>query len=159
MIYYKDTNGKPFVFEDNVTDEIITKVEVTHNTTLAKITQSDYEDIIAPTFEQLQNKKLSEMEVAYNNANELDIDYMSTTFQSDKKSQDLITGILVGGAVPSGFTWRDKLNVDVAMTFSEFQGLSQALVTRGQFNWVKYQGLKTKISLATTQAELDVISW
>ena len=111
------------------------------------------------TLDELKIAKVNELETEKDKANELDIAYMKTTFQADKKSQDLITGILAGGAVPSGFTWRDKLNVDVAMTFAEFQGLSQALVTRGQVNWVKFQVLKTKISLAKTQAELDIISW
>jgi len=34
MQYYKDTKNNPFVFEDNVTSEIIAKVEATHKTTL-----------------------------------------------------------------------------------------------------------------------------
>ena len=107
----------------------------------------------------LKDDKLSKLTTAYNNANELDITYMSTTFQADKKSQDLITGILAGGAVPSGFTWRDKLNVDVAMTFAEFQGLSQAIVLRGQANWIKCQDLKAQVALAKKQADLDLIVW
>ena len=110
----------------------------------------------------IKDDKLSKLATAYNNANELDIAYMSTTFQADKKSQDLITGILAGGAVPSGFTWRDNTkpkNADVAMTFAEFQGLSQAIVARGQGNWTKFQGLKAKVKLAKKQADLDLIVW
>ncbi len=57
MIYYKDTNNKPFVFEDNVTAEIIAKVEATHKTTLTKITTVDYKALIAPTFAELQAAK------------------------------------------------------------------------------------------------------
>ena len=112
-----------------------------------------------PSFLQRVSAKLSELATSYNNANELDIAYMSTTFQADKKSQDLITGILAGGAVPSGFTWRDKLNADIPMTFTEFQGLSQAIVARGQGNWTKFQGLKAKVKLAKKQADLDLILW
>ena len=112
------------------------------------------------TFTELQTAKISELTAAYNAANETDIAYMNTTFQANKKSQELITGILAGGgAVPSGFTWRDKLNVDVPMTFADLQGLSQAIVARGQVNWVKYQGLKAKVSLSTTQSDLDTIVW
>jgi len=114
------------------------------------------------TFTELQVVKKQEIKASYNSANQLDIDYMSTTFQADKASQDLITGILAGGAVPSGFTWRDNTqpaNVDVPMTLAEFQGLSQAIVARGQVNWIKYQGLKAQVDLATTQADLDLIVW
>jgi len=57
MQYYKDTNNKPFVFEDNVTAEIIAKVEATHKTTLTKITEAEYKALIAPTFTQLQTAK------------------------------------------------------------------------------------------------------
>jgi len=106
--------------------------------------------------------KLSELQTAYNSANQLDIVYMSTPFQADKASQDLITGILAGGAVPSGFTWRDNTkptNVGVPMTFTEFQGLSQAIVARGQLNWIRYQDLKAQVGLAKKQADLDLIVW
>ena len=57
MQYYKDTNNKPFAFEDNATAEIIAKVEATHNTTLTKITQAEYKALIAPTFAELQKAK------------------------------------------------------------------------------------------------------
>jgi len=116
---------------------------------------------------ELENKaqiktKISELQTAYNSANETDIVYMSTPFQADKASQDLITGILAGGAVPSGFIWRDNTkptNVGVPMTFTEFQGLSQAIVARGQGNWIRYQDLKSQVDLAKTQADLDLIVW
>ena len=106
--------------------------------------------------------KLSELETAYNNANELDIAYMSTTFQADKKSQDLIVKVLSAGSVPSGFFWIDKANNKVAMTYAQLQGLSGAILTRNQTNFIKFQGLKAKVKLTTTtttQAELDAIVW
>ncbi len=128
-----------------------------------RVKQSDVDTAISEQsvlyMKELQDNKLSELEIAYNNANFLDIAYMKTTFQANKKSQDLITGILAGGAVPSNFTWRDKLNVDVSMTFAEFQGLSQDIVARGQVNWTKFQDLKAKVKLAKKQADLDLVVW
>ena len=159
MKYYKDTNNKPYVFEDNVTAEIIAKVEATHNTTLTKITKADYEAIIAPTFTELKTTKLSVLEIAYINANELDISYMNTTFQADTKSQDLIVKVLSAGSVPSGFFWIDKANNQVTMTYAELQGLSGAILTRNQTNFIKFQGLKSQVKLAKTQADLDKIVW
>ncbi len=67
MKYYKDTNDNPFVFEDNVTPEIIAKVETTHNTTLTKITLSDYKTMIAPTFAELQTAKQQTIKGALQN--------------------------------------------------------------------------------------------
>lgn len=159
MRYYKDTNNKPFVFEDNVTADIIKRVEKTHNTTLTEITKTDYEALIAPTFEELQASKIQEIYKAYNNANQEDIDYMNTTFQADDYSQDLIAKVLVTGSVPDGFFWLDKNNNQVSMTYADLQGLSQAILVRNQQNFVKYQDLKNKAKQATTKEELDAIRW
>ena len=159
MKYYKDTNNNPFAFEDNVTAEIIAKVEVTHNTTLTNITLADYKALIAPTFSELQTAKLQDSESSYNKANELDITYMNTTFQADKNSQDLIVKVLSAGSVPTGFFWIDKANKHVAMTYAQLQGLSGAILTRNQTNFIKFQGLKSKVALAKTQTELDAIIW
>jgi len=123
---------------------------------------SEPQKLIDALFIMSKPTKLNELQTTYNSANEIDIAYMGTTFQADKQSQDLITAILAGGAVPIGFAWRDNTkptNVDVPMTFTEFQGLSQAIVSRGQGNWIKYQGLKGQVPLATTQADLDLIVW
>jgi len=103
--------------------------------------------------------KLQELEAAYNNANELDIAYMATTFQADKKSQALIVSVLSAGSVPTGFYWVDSLNNKVTMTYADLQGLSGTILARGQSNFDKLQSLKAQIKSATTQAELDSIVW
>jgi len=159
MIYYKDTNNKPFVFEDNVTDEIITKVEATHNTTLTKITKEEFNVIKAPTFEQLQSKKLSEIKSSYLQANQQDIAYMDTTFQADSKSQALIVSVLSAGSVPDGFYWLDIDNNQVSMSYADLQGLSGIILERSQSNFTKLQDLKKQVKDATTQDDLDSIVW
>ncbi len=53
MKYMIDTNNNPFVFEDNVTQDIITKVEGTHNTKLTAITEEEYIKLITPSDEEL----------------------------------------------------------------------------------------------------------
>ena len=159
MKYYKDTNDKPFVFEDNVTDEIIAKVETIHNTTLTEISLEDYEALIAPTFSGLQTAKISEIKQAYNTANQEDIVYMGTTFQADKDSQNLIVSALSAGMVPDGFYWKDGLNNHVHMTFEDLQGLSAIILTRRQINFNKYQDLKAQVRDTTTQVDLEKISW
>ena len=159
MLHYKDTNNNPFAFEDNVTPEIIAKVETTHKITLTKITLAEYKALIAPTFTQLRTAKKQEIYGAYNNANQLDIAYMTTTFQADKKSQDLIVSVLSAGSVPTGFFWLDKTNNQVAMTYAQLQGLSGAILSRGQTNFAKLQGLKAKAKLAKTQTALKKVVW
>ena len=159
MIYYKDTSNKPFAFESNITADIIAKVEATHKITLTKITLAQYKALIAPTFAELQTVKLSELETAYNNANQLDIAYMNTTFQADKASQDLIVSVLSAGSVPTGFFWLDKANNQVPMTYAQLQGLSGAILARNQGNFVKFQGLKAKAKLAKKQIDLNNVFW
>ena len=159
MKYYKSTNNKPFVFEDNVTQEIISKVETIHNTTLTETTQADYEAMIAPTLDELKAKKIAELYQAYNNANSLDIAYMNTTFQADSYSQGLIVAVLSAGSVPSGFYWLDANNNKVSMTYTDLQGLSATILARGQVNFDKFQNLKAQVNSATSQADLDAIQW
>jgi hypothetical protein len=159
MKYYKDTNNKPFAFEDNASAEIIAGVEATHNTSLTEITLADYEALIAPTLAELQSKKQLEIKTAYEADNQADIAYMSTTFQADKDSQNLIVSVLSAGSVPSGFYWLDSLNNQVSMTYADLQGLSAAILARGQASFVKYQDLKAQVNSATTQDELDLILW
>ena len=108
-------------------------------------------------FSSLVVSKHAQVRNAYDVANELDIDYMSTTFQADKYSQNLVVSVLSAGSVTSGFFWVDKFNNQVAMTYAELQGLSGVILTRNQINFVEYQTLKSQTNAATTVAELDAI--
>jgi len=167
---YKKTNGKLLGWYDS-------EIHKTIPTPNIKVSEKDWQVAIDKgynyvnatkktlskkdfsTFTELQTAKLLILETSYNKANELDIAYMSTTFQADKKSQDLIVSVLSAGSVPTGFFWVDKANARVAMTFAKLQGLSGAILTRNQVNFVKFQGLKTKAKIATTQAKLDLVVW
>jgi len=148
MKYYKDKSNQLFV------DPI-----VENHTGLVEITKAEFDAMIAPTFSELQTAKVNELGIADNDANELDIAYLNTTFQADKSSQDLIVSVLSAGSVPTGFFWLDKANNQVPMTYAQLQGLSGAILTRNQTNFIKFQGLKTQANAATTQAALDKIVW
>jgi hypothetical protein len=111
------------------------------------------------TFEEIQTAKIIDLETDYSDANDQDIDYMNTTFQADKKSQDLIVSVLSAGSVPDGFFWLDKSNTHVTMTFADLQGLSFTILIRSQSNFVKYQNLKSDIISASSTSDLDAIVW
>ena len=115
------------------------------------------EDILR--FSSSKVAKLQEIEEQYLQALDLDIPYMGTAFQADKYSRDLVVTILSAGAVPSGFFWLDALNNQVPMTYSELQGLSAEMIQRGQLDFVNRLALKTQLSSATTQSDLDEIVW
>jgi len=146
-------NIKDFVINNNV---VIVKdktfMEIANNTQF----QSKMKEL---QWQELQQKQTNKLYQAYETANELDIAYLNSTFQADKKSQDLIVSVLSAGSVPTGFFWLDKANNQVAMTYAELQGLSGAILTRNQANFIKFQGLKTQANAATTQAALDKIVW
>jgi len=95
----------------------------------------------------------------YRDANNLEISYMNTLFQADEKSRNKIAQALTAGGVPAGFYWLDKNNAKVAMSYTEFQGLSSAILDRNQVNFDKLQNLKIQINNATDKSTLATIIW
>ena len=158
MKFYKDKNNEVFAYSD---EQLTHHVVVDKLKDLIAITKEEADAITNPplTFGKLQASKLASLKIDYENANQLDIDYMSTIFQADKDSQNLIVSVLSAGSVPDGFFWLDVNNNQVIMTYEDLQGLSGAILARSQINFVKYQDLKAQVSIATTVDELDLIVW
>jgi len=111
------------------------------------------------SIEDLRIDYTNKMKQHYESANELDIDYLGTTFQADNDSQDLIVKVLSAGDVPVGFFWLDVTNKQVPMTYLELQRLSGVILSRNQLNFIKYQSLKYNVSIALSVTELDLVVW
>jgi len=111
------------------------------------------------TLEQLKDSKLKELASSYSNSIQQNIDYLDTTFQADKASQDLIASNLSVGSVPDGFYWKDLDNNNVQMSYEDLQGLAAAIQARGLINFSKYQDLKSQANSAATVEELEEILW
>jgi len=109
--------------------------------------------------QQSKDIKLIQIEDTYTISITDDIDYMATVFQADEKSQQLIVNVLSAGGVPTDFAWWDKNNIPVPMTYVELQNFSGSILTRGQAAFVHKQELKVSVLVATTQEELDLITW
>jgi hypothetical protein len=103
--------------------------------------------------------KLKELETNYNSSIQQNIDYLDTTFQADKASQDLIASNLSVGSVPDGFYWQDINNEKVPMSYEDLQGLASAIQTRGLVSFGKLQELKALVKEAATVEELEEILW
>ena len=116
-------------------------------------------ELVFRNLDYLKERKLIELETTYNNANQEDIEYLDTTFQADKYSQNLIVSVLSAGSVPDEFFWLDTTNNQVTMTYEDLQGLSSVILARSQINFVKYQDLKSQVNAATTIDELDSVVW
>jgi hypothetical protein len=159
MRYYKDTNNKLFAFEDNTTEEIITRVESIHKTTLTKITKEEYDTIKSPTIKEVKKVKKQQVENTYQEAIQKPIEYNGNIFQADKDSQDILTKVIT--SAPSGFTinWLDINNNIVNMTLDDLKGLAQAILVRGQQLFAKKVQLKKQVDNASTIKEVKAIVW
>lgn len=114
----------------------------------------------APTLLELQNAKILEMQIAYNNAIQVDVAYMGTTFQADTSSQVTLSKSLAGmaGTAPIGFYWVDSNNNQVPMNFAECQGLASVMFDQG---WAAFQRLQNKkiAILAADINSVEAITW
>jgi len=164
MQYYKSTNNKPFAFEDNVTAEIIAKVEATHNTTLTKITLAQYKALIAPTFAELQSKKLSEVKQAFNTA-------LSTGYTCPTSNITMDATIDKIGILSSGYTLanaagattmdiRDYNNVvHKGVAIADVQIMLVELGGNYQVQLAKKWALEDKVKVTKTKTALNKIVW
>ena len=163
MIYYKDTNNQLYAFEDNVTQEAISKVEATHNTTLSQISEEEYQQAIAPTFEQLQEQKIAEIKSAFNqvvtsgftcsngitmNSNIDDIDKLQKGY--DLAVKNGLAAIDIRGF--NNITHTAIALSDVDTMLLELGNNYAALL---KHKW----DLIDAANAAITQAELDAVAW
>ena len=107
--------------------------------------------------DELKVPKVKEAYDKYVVARYADIAYMDTTFQADANSQALIVSVLSAGSVPDGFFWMDANNAQVTMTYADLQGLSGAILARGQVAYTDYQTKKAEILATTTMAGLNAV--
>ena len=125
--------------------------------TATALSNADTEATLAIT----KTKQKSIIETAYQTAITAPIAYMSTSFQADNASQDILVKVLLGmqvaGATPSGFAWLDTNNVGWAMTLADLQGLYGVILTRGQVEFAKRLVAKNSINVAATIAEVEAV--
>ena len=156
MNYFKDNNDEIYAFDDD-------EVSRGYGSTLTPIVHSDIAQIIndGKTVDMIVSEKLAELEMSYEAEIYSDIAYMSTTFQADKSSQELITKCLVAGSVPANFAWRDNAqpNNMVPMIFAELQGLAGTILERGNVAFVKRIQLREQVKACTTKPEIQAIVW
>jgi len=115
--------------------------------------------VIPPTLEYIKQSEINKLEADYEAARYAPIDYIGTTFQADRVSQDLITEVLVaaGGTMPLGFMWRDANNVATLVEGNLLQGLAAAILMRAQpLFWAK-SAKKDAINACLIPEDLDLL--
>jgi hypothetical protein len=101
------------------------------------------------------------MDSSYDNANQLPIAYLATTFQADNVSTVLLSQtitMLQATSTPS-VTWWDTTNTGVTMTTAQLIGLGAAIFARGQTLFAHKQTQKAAIRAATTVAQVQAVIW
>ncbi|MEO6147184.1 MAG: DUF4376 domain-containing protein [Sulfuriferula sp.] len=115
------------------------------------------------TLAQAQAAQLALIGAAYDAAYQLPVSYMSTTFQADTGSQDVLSKTLAAltpiGAAPAGFYWADANNMQVPMTLVQLQGLAAAMMSQGWAAFQHKQTQKAAIRAAITVAAVQLITW
>lgn len=163
MKYYTDTNNNPYVFEDYITNKVIARVEQIHNTTLTEITQTDYETLIAPTFEQLQSQKISEIKSSFNQAvtagftcsNGIIMNSDINDIDKLQKGYDLYVKNGATAMDIRDFNNDTHTGIALADVDTMLLELGNNYATLLQKKW----SLIDSVGVATTQAELDNIVW
>ena len=110
-----------------------------------------------------KESKKAELDVAYDAAANADVTYSGNVFQADKAARENLEELSVyrgtGGALPVGFTWRTKANVNVAFTWTEVDGLITAIATQKFAAVANMHTKKDALEAAATVAEVNAITW
>ncbi|MGZ8158350.1 MAG: DUF4376 domain-containing protein [Methylobacter sp.] len=101
--------------------------------------------------------KLIEVNGAYLETTTANIEYMSSSFQTDAASINTMAQVLAGSAsgLPEDFYWVDATNAHVPMTLAQLQGLGSAIVSR---NWGAFKTLQDKKSLIALAATIEDVN-
>ena len=121
-----------------------------------KINEWNGEDFIAPTFENLRNRKYREIAQARYNAEIAGINSIRT----DRESQGLITGAAIKAMQDSTYTCKWKgIDGFVTLNATQIIAIADAVRAHVQSCFDHEAELLPLIESATTEAELEVITW
>lgn len=89
--------------------------------------------------------------------------YNGYQFDSDALSVQRLTAVATavnaGIPLPAGFTWRSAANVDVPMTGQDIIALLATMMGRADEVYKTSWAKKQQIEAATTQAEVEAVTW
>ena len=125
-----------------------------------KINEWNGEDFIAPTFEDLRNRKYREIATARYNAEIAGVNINGVSIKTDRESQGLITGAALKAMQDSTYTCMWK-GVDgfVELTAPQIIAVADAVRQHVQACFDREAELLPLIEAATTEAELNAITW
>ena len=125
-----------------------------------KINEWNGEDFIAPTFEDLRNRKYREIATARYNAEIAGVTINGVSIKTDRESQGLITGAALKAMQDNTYTCRWKgIDGFVELTAPQIIAIADAVRAHVQSCFDREAELQPLIEAATTEAELEAINW
>lgn len=161
MTHYKhNTTGEVFGFipDGCVVGTGANDVTIIDNIKDAELAVTAYKDSQL-TLDDIKAKKLLSLRDSYNEEITSNVTYMNTTFQADEYSQSLLAKCLSAGTVPNDFYWLDVSNTKIPMTFDALQGLSSAILIRGQRSFDNLQTKKAAVKIAGNPTDVEAVTW
>jgi hypothetical protein len=125
-----------------------------------KINEWNGEDFIAPTFEDLRNRKYREIAQARFNAEIAGVTINGVSIKTDRESQGLITGAALKAMQDNTYVCRWKgIDGFVELTAPQIIAIADAVRQHVQSCFDHEAELLPLIEAATTEAELEAINW
>jgi len=125
-----------------------------------KINEWNGEDFVAPTFEDLRNRKYREIAQARYNAEIAGVTINGVSIKTDRESQGLITGAALKAMQDNTYTCRWKgIDGFVELTAPQIIAIADAVRQHVQSCFDHEAELLPLIENAETEAELELIKW
>ena len=103
--------------------------------------------------------QLASIKLAYTSASNENILYNDHLYSTDDFSCNKIAQYIALGVLPNGFAWLDENNYSVVLSIPELSELLNAVLTRNQELFTKYQNLKKQILNAKTVTAVQAVVW
>ena len=155
------------IFDVCTYDEAPELVRENEGTTIEDLGNGQYKivELPKPSLDELKTEKRAEINAARDAAEQGGFFYMGKTFDSD-----IVSCIRIQGAAQSmqaatmaedvpTITWTCQDNSTIELTAQELMGLSVALAEWSNTCHQKATALKAQIETATSEEELENISW
>jgi len=166
MKYYKDTNNKPFAFEDNATDEVIANVAIKHNTELTAITLDEFKVLTTPpppTLDEVKVSKLNEVTTAFDSATKQIADVLPHEMATWRTQEDEARAYVADNTVTTPMLSELIIARAMGETVADLAGkvIANADAYRTAYTPLlgKYQSLTNQVNLAATIDEVNLIAW
>lgn len=126
-----------------------------------KINEWNGEDFVAPTFEDLRDRKYREIATARYNAEIAGVTINGASIRTDRETQAVLTAVCLQAYIDSGYSlnWKTGDGTFVSLPAEQIMAFGIAVRAHVQSCFDYEAELLPLIASAETEAELDAIKW